>query len=184
MESIEKINKKALHGKREIYFVFGLLLICFFVIIMLDLKKKEEENNIVSVYVKEDADNIFTSKDNGVSWLDENIPEYFMTMENKEIRMDEGNVLIMLQNNGDDILIYGQEFRLFRWNKDMWIPCSMIDNFYFTQMAYLLYPGCSCQMQCNLQCYEYKRGKYLLTKNITKKDTDKKVELGIEFVIK
>lgn len=151
---------------------------------------KNRDNGILNIYVKEkDTDNVFISKDNGLSWLDGNIPEYFMTVENAEIRMEDGRVLITLQNNSDDILVYGQEFYLFRWDKNTWVPCNMMNNCYFTQMAYLLQPNSSCSLQCDLQYYEYGWGKYLLTKDITKQDKDDdrekkiKLELSVELVI-
>lgn len=180
----ESQGKIMLRKKYIIALLFCVLAI--FVVVLILSKKNSKESDIVAIHVQEQgSDDIFTSEDDGLSWIDGNVPEFFMTTQKKEIRRNEEKTTVTIQNKSDDVVIYEKAFYLYKWSKNTWVPYEPSeDNWAFTQWAYLLQPNSSCDMECNLQHYEFKRGKYLLKKSVCRENEDIYWDLSVEFVVK
>ncbi len=180
----ESQGKIMLRKKYIIALLFCVLAI--FVVVLILSKKNSKESDIVAIHVQEQgSDDIFTSEDDGLSWIDGNVPEFFMTTQKKEIRRNEEKTTVTIQNKSDDVVMYGQAFYLYKWSKNTWVPYEPSEeNGSFTQRAYLLQPNSSCDMECYLQYYNFKRGKYLLKKSVCRENEDIYWDLSVEFVVK
>ncbi len=182
----ESQGKIMLRKKYIIVLLFCVLAI--FVVVLILSKKNSKESDIVAIHVQEQgSDDIFTSEDDGLSWTEGKVPAFFMTTQKKEIRRNEEKTTVTIQNKSDDVVMYGEDFYLYKWTKDTWVPYDTKpseDNWAFTQRAYLLQPNSSCDMECYLQYYEFKRGKYLLKKSVCRKNEDIYWDLSVEFVVK
>jgi len=182
----ESQGKMMLRKKYVITLLLCILVI--FVVVLILSRKNAKENEIVAIYVQEQgSDDIFTSEDDGLSWAEGKVPAFFMTMPKKEIRRNEEKTTITIQNKSDDVVMYEQAFYLYKWSKNTWVPYKTKpseDNRSFTQRAYLLQPNSSCDMECNLQYYEFKRGKYLLKKRVSRENENIYWNLSVEFVVK
>ncbi len=182
----ENQGKIMLRKKYVIALLFCVLAI--FIVVLILSKKNSKESDIVAIHVQErGSDDIFTSEDDGLSWIDGNVPEFFMTTPKKELYQNEEKITVTIQNKSDDVVIYGKDFYLYKWSKNTWVPYKtkfLEDSLVFDQWGLWLQPNSSCDMECNLQDYEFKRGKYLLKKSVSRENEDIHWDLSVEFVVK
>ncbi len=182
-ENLGKVNSK----KKYAIAVLLCVLVLFVVVLILS-KKNSKEGDVMAIYVQEEeTDYIFTSQDDGLSWADGKVPAFFMTTQKKEIRRDGEEMTVTIQNKSEDVVMYGSSFSLYRWSENTWVPYDEMkpseQDFVFNDRGYLLQPNDSNDMKCYLQYYDFKRGKYLLRKEVSWEKDDSKWDLSVEFVV-
>ena len=184
-----KENEKKTNIKK--WCVTGVLLLCIFAIIVIAIilsNKNQKGNDVMAIYVQEQgSDYIYTSQDDGLSWADGNVPAFFMTAQEKEIRRDGEEITVTIKNNSDEIVLYGEPYHFYKWSKNTWVPYNEMKpteyDLVFNDRAYLLQPNDFCDLKCNLQYYDFKRGKYLLKKSVNWEKDNSWWDLSVEFVI-
>ena len=178
---------KTSSGKK--YAIAALLcVLVLFVLVLILSRKNSKEGDVMAIYVQEEgSDYIFTSQDDGLSWTDGKVPGFFMTTQKKEIRRNGEEMTVTIRNNSEDVVMYGAPFYLYRWSENTWVPYDEMNPsekvFVFDDRGYLLQPNDSNDMKCNLEYYDFQRGKYLLKKEVSWERDDSKWDLSVEFVV-
>ncbi len=179
-----KENLGKANSKNKYAIAVLLCVLVLFVVVLILPKKDSKEGGVMAIYVQEEGtDYIFTSQDDGLSWADGKVPAFFMTAQKKEIRRDGEEMTVTIKNNSDDVVMYGEPFYLYRWSKNTWVPYNAMEDLAFNDLGYLLQPNESNDMKCYLQYYDFKRGKYLLKKEVSWEKDDSKWDLSVEFVV-
>ncbi len=183
-----KENLRKANSRKKYAIAVLLCVLVLFVVVLILSKKNSKEGDVMAIYVQEEgADYIFTSQDDGLSWADGKVPVFFMTAQKKEIRRDGEEMTVTIQNKSEDVVMYGSSFSLYRWSENTWVPYDEMkpseQDFIFNDRGYLLQPNDSNDMKCYLQYYDFKRGKYLLRKEVSWEKDDSKWDLSVEFMV-
>ncbi len=174
---------KTSSGKK--YAIAALLcVLVLFVLVLILSRKNSKEGDVMAIYVQEEgSDYIFTSQDDGLSWTDGKVPAFFMTTQKKEICQDEEKMTVTIKNKSDDGVMYGNPFSLYRWSKNTWVTYNATEDLAYNDEGHWLQPNDSNDKECYLEYYDFKRGKYLLKKEVFWEKDDSKWDLSVEFVV-
>lgn len=113
-------------------------------------------------------------------------------MEVKESSLNPIGAEILIHNNSDEVIEYGDDFHLCQLHEEsnVWLDTPyVIENWAFHQIAYAIEPGQTAEVKIDWEWIygQLPAGTYLLTKTINIPDQDgtwDSIELGVHFTLK
>ena len=112
-------------------------------------------------------------------------------MEVKESSLNPIGAVILIHNNSDEVIEYGDDFHLCQLHEEsnVWLDTPYaIENWAFHQIAYAIEPGQTAEVKIDWEWIygQLPAGTYLLTKTINIPDQDgtwDSIELGVHFTL-
>lgn len=145
----------------------------------------EKPTPVAIISVQQSGEQVaYISLTGGKTWLGDETPEFYMTIEQTSYPKDIGEITVTIHNNSDKRLLTGEGFRLLVWNGKEWIP-SAADGLFHNDEGYYVQPGEMLEMICDFQNKPLEAGRYKLMKEVHRPD-DKSINLNfaVEFIIK
>lgn len=149
-----------------------------------DIENGNKSDDVIVISVsRPDIEYEAKSLTGGETWLGDEVPAFYMTMDTTTYPKDIGNLTVMIFNNGYKAIVTGSEYRLFMWNGSTWGP-SPTDIIEHHQIAYTIEPNKTLSLDCSFYNIELESGLYLLEKKIwLEDDISSKYALSIEVNI-
>ncbi|MDR2044960.1 MAG: hypothetical protein LBQ15_11515 [Clostridium sp.] len=135
---------------------------------------------IISVQ-QSDEETAHISLTGGTTWIGDEAPVSYMTMDTVRYPKNIGEVAVTLYNHHDTPLTAGLGFRLLVWNGSAWIP-SPADGLHYTEEGYPVQPDGALTMTCSFRNISLEAGRYLLIKEVQKPgDSSVRLSFSVEF---
>lgn len=161
---------------------------CIFIVVIfvccVSCNNKTNENDvevILSVQNHNDVDFFYNSYDEGITWENDNVPPFYMTVESIESRSERGDVLltIFITNNSGYELTTGARYTLQRYEGGEWINVSL-GNIVTPDIGYSIYADERVELT-QLVPKKLEKGRYRILKDIIDSKSSEKWTCVAQF---
>lgn len=160
--------------KRKIVFVFILVVILILIYFLLNRNEIPDEE-INDFYTGEeiitvagvDKKDEYTSYDGGETWDNDDIPSFYMNLENGKYPVDVENIIGHLYNNYSDWSVHhGYYYILYKWNGREFKQVEFPSDMGFPDIGLIINPGDTEELKFDIHRFNLDEGRYLLEKKI------------------